>query len=576
MKKHLKFHLSSLAVTFVAITAVASILASVGSFVTAYNRDTMREITANTEQSVDQTCLMVSSYLDSLKSILKQLSAEILSADSTDSVKEKLNISAALHTDIQAASIYAADGSLILYGSDKTNLKEDLSNNTDFNRKLFENSTAREYIVSVPHVQTMFEEYYPWVVTMAHREYQPLFEKYVYVAIDLSFIGIARYIDNIGIGQHGYSYIIDDSGDIVYHPRQQMIYSGLKTEEINELSNYKDGTYTKSDRAYAIKSLQGSNWRIVGVGFTSDLAKSRSKAIARVVTLSLTCCIIMTVFIMFIFSRWFSRPIFRLVSEMKKFETDPDNYRYKSENNLISEMQTITDSYEQMVKMTKELMEQVREEEMTLRKTELKALQAQINPHFLYNTLDSIQWMCEQKKTDDAIKMVGALARLFRISISRGKELIPIKDEIQHARSYLIIQSYRYKDQFTYEFNVEPELEDCLCNKITIQPLIENAIYHGIDRMVDEGKITVNVQSDSDDILITVSDNGVGMTEEQCRSILSKERTDSGGIGIKNVNDRLRIYFGNSYGITINSELDVGTTVIVRIPKLREEPNNVL
>ena len=222
-------------------------------------------------------------------------------------------------------------------------------------------------------------------------------------------------------------------------------------------------------------------------------------------------------------------------------------------------------------------MEKVRREETELRKTELRALQAQINPHFLYNTLDSILWMCEQGNNEDAVKMVSALAKLFRISISKGRELITVREELQHAQSYLVIQSFRYKNQFSYTFDVDENLNEYLCNKITIQPLIENAIYHGIDRMVDEGCITVTVkqwEDDPEDICITVRDNGVGMTEEQCRKILQKDRSDSGGIGVKNVNDRLKITFGEKYGLSIESELDVGTCVTVRIPKLKEEPKH--
>ena len=145
---------------------------------------------------------------------------------------------------------------------------------------------------------------------------------------------------------------------------------------------------------------------------------------------------------------------------------------------------------------------------------------------------------------------------------------------MRHAESYLIIQSFRYREQFTYSFDVDPALEGYLCNKITVQPLIENAIYHGIDRLVDEGKIEISVKpadDGTDDIFIRVSDNGIGMTEEQCRAILSKSRSDSGGIGVKNVNDRLRIYFGEQYGLTIKSEPDVGTTVTVRIPRITDE-----
>ena len=259
---------------------------------------------------------------------------------------------------------------------------------------------------------------------------------------------------------------------------------------------------------------------------------------------------------------------------MKRFESAADSFRYTAPPTAVTELQTLSDSFGHLTARVLELMEEIRREETELRMTELKALQAQINPHFLYNTLDSVQWMCERGKTEDAARMVRALAKLFRISISRGHELIPLSDELEHARSYLVIQSFRYRDQFSYRFDVDEHLGHYLCNKITIQPLIENAIYHGIDRMVDEGEIVISVHEAADnpnDILITVSDNGVGMTPEQCRKILQKARSDSGGIGVKNVNDRLKIRFGERFGITLKSEQDVGTVVTVRIPKITDE-----
>ena len=210
-------------------------------------------------------------------------------------------------------------------------------------------------------------------------------------------------------------------------------------------------------------------------------------------------------------------------------------------------------------------------EEITLRKTELKALQAQINPHFLYNTLDAIAWMCEDGKNEDAEEMVTALARLFRISISKGHELIPIEKEVEHAKSYLKIENYRYKNKFTYSFEVEESCLSYLCNKITLQPIIENAIYHGVKQMIDEGEIWIRIFEDGEDIIFQVEDNGIGMTEEQCREILRKEPGDRTGIGIKNVNDRIKIYFGSNYGLNITSELDEGTCVTIRMPKVREE-----
>lgn len=141
-----------------------------------------------------------------------------------------------------------------------------------------------------------------------------------------------------------------------------------------------------------------------------------------------------------------------------------------------------------MVLRLQSLMTTVRDEQINLRETELRALQAQINPHFLYNTLDSISWMCEQRKNEETVEMINALARLFRISISRGHELIPIRSELQHAESYMQIQSRRYKNQFVYTFDVQESCLDYLCNKITLQPILENAIYHGINGLVDDGE----------------------------------------------------------------------------------------
>ena len=163
-----------------------------------------------------------------------------------------------------------------------------------------------------------------------------------------------------------------------------------------------------------------------------------------------------------------------------------------------------------------------------------------------------------------------SLAKLFRISISKGHELITIEKEIQHAQSYLRIETFRYKNQFTYTFDVDENCLGYLCNKITLQPIIENAIYHGLNRMVDEGEITIRIREDGDDIILSVEDNGIGMTEEQCQEILRKEPGDRTGIGIKNVNDRIKIYFGEEYGLTITSELDEGTCVDIRMPKSRE------
>lgn len=564
-------HLSTLTIIALSITVVTAVAVSAVSFAASYNAALMRDASTNSEQAVNQVSATVTSYLLDLNDKLTKLCAEIASCNDVSEIESKSSIAVRLEKDIEAVVVYDADGNILACGSNGKELKHDLSENLSYDKKLFSN--ADDYALSIPHVQNIFNEYYPWVVTIVHREYQEIFGGDVYVAIDFGFSNIAEYIDKVGIGQHGYCYITDSDGNIVYHPQQQMIFSGIKSEDTESIKGYSDGVHTKNSTIYSLNTLRESGWRIVGISYTDEFRSSRTRTVLGVIVLSLFCCVVVAVLILVRYSKIVTRPVRELANAMKEFECDADAYKYRPEHDHVAELQTLSDSFGHMVCMIQDLMGRVRAEETTLRKTELKALQAQINPHFLYNTLDSIQWMCEQGKNDDAIKMVGALARLFRISISRGHELITIRDELRHAESYMLIQSYRYRNRFEYEFNVDSSVENCLCNKITVQPLIENAIYHGIEPLVDKGKITITVRRDGEDILIEVADNGVGMTEEQCESILRKERSDSSGIGIKNVNDRLRIYFGDKYGISVKSELDCGTTITVRIPQIWKEPD---
>ena len=363
---------------------------------------------------------------------------------------------------------------------------------------------------------------------------------------------------------------MDKHGNIIYHPQQQLIYSGLKQEQTDILTDLEDGALVKRNVIYSIRSLDNCDWRIVGVSYIDELVTGKVLDAIRIL-LILIAFLLVTVFCSsFLLSNMISRPIQSLVRAMRDFETDAEEFNYQPVHGS-KEIIALSDSFDHMVDRIQDLMEKVRREEVTLRKTELKALQAQINPHFLYNTLDAIGWMCEEERTRDAVEMVNALAKLFRISISKGHELIPIEREVEHARSYLMIQNFRYKNQFTYSFEVEKGCLPYLCNKITLQPIIENAIYHGINRMVDEGEIIIRIFEDGGDIVFSVSDNGVGMSKEQCRNILKSEPGDQTGIGIKNVNDRIKIYFGEEYGITIRSELDEGTCVSIRMPKVEED-----
>ncbi|EGG81893.1 hypothetical protein HMPREF9477_01595 [Lachnospiraceae bacterium 2_1_46FAA] len=532
------------------------------AFVNIYKNTTEENVVTSSEQAVLQVKNTVENYTEDMEILMEMIQKNISRGkENTDTYLKNL---ISIRKDIVAITTYDEQGNLLKAWSDRGKLKENIVENLSFNPNV---PKEKEEMLNVtkPHVESLFEDYYPWVVTIS--EYMKNSEgDTIQVALDIQFSQIANYMDDVGIGQHGYCYIADKKGDIIYHPQQQLIYSGLKEEEYNYL---KDGSHVEKDAIYSVRSLDNCEWKIIGVCYIDEMITNKVNHIMKTLSVIFLIVVLLTVLIIRFFSKLFSNPARELANAMQEFEKDTNNFEFKSIEGT-AEITSLTESFEHMVVQIKELVEKVRQEEITLRKTELKALQAQINPHFLYNTLDAIAWLCEEERHKDAVEMVNSLAKLFRISISRGHELITIEKEMQHAKSYLKIQNFRYKNQFTYSFDVDEECLNYLCNKITLQPIIENAIYHGIDRMVDEGKINIGIHQKGDKIIFTVEDNGVGMTEEQCEEILHKDAGDRVGIGIKNVNDRIKIYFGEEYGLTIQSELDEGTRVTISMPKITE------
>ena len=270
-------------------------------------------------------------------------------------------------------------------------------------------------------------------------------------------------------------------------------------------------------------------------------------------------------------SRSISGPILGL--SQVTHEIAQGDFSVRADEKGDRELGALAASVNNMAEHLSVMVMQIREDERKMRKAELRLLQEQINPHFLYNTLDSITWMVEGGKNKDAVIMISELARLLRISLSKGHTIISVEDELLHSRSYMNIQKVRYKERFAVEFCIDPEIHSYCCVKLIFQPILENAIYYGVGNMDEDdgGKITVTGKKEGTDIVILIADNGNGMTEEEAANVLTNNNIvhkHGSGVGLVNVHSRIQLIFGKNYGLKVESEPDCGTTITIRFPAI--------
>jgi two-component system sensor histidine kinase YesM len=426
-------------------------------------------------------------------------------------------------------------------------------------------------VVSSSHVQPIIKGHYPWVVSLSRELIsQDGTQKLGVFLVDLNFNVLSDMLKDIRLGIRGYVFIIDSDGNIVYHPQQQLIYSDLKSELIDKVLTNKSGTFTSNEGSNSrIYSIQDSDfgWKIVGVSYVNELVANQKDTRLSFILLGLICIVFAVMISVFLTQR-ISKPIKMLEYHMK--EVEKGNFDIHVPVPRTIELGRLARTFNIMVGKIKELMTQAIADQEQKRISEIKALQAQINPHFLYNTLDSIIWMAQSNKVNEITIMTSALSKLFRSSISKGEELVPISTEVEHITNYLKIQQMRYSDKLDYLIEISDSLQDYMSIKLILQPLVENAIYHGIKKKHGSGWIMIRSEETESDILLIVEDNGNGMNNEKCNSLLypTTNHTGSRGVGVRNVHERLQLYFGTQYGLSYTSELGVGTVVTIRFPKV--------
>lgn len=442
----------------------------------------------------------------------------------------------------------------------------------------YEATTKESMYVSSSHVQNIILGQYQWVVSCSSGFYSgDSNDVKGVILVDLNFNLIEDMVSRISLGERGYIFIIDREGQIVYHPKRDLIYSGIGSEDIEGILKSDDIVYSKvvdnSKVDYILTDSEFSKWKVIGKIFEKDFNIYRQTFRNFFITLVIIALIIAFVASVLLAGR-ILRPVKRLLKGIFVFQTGQLDVSVKVESD--NELGLLTASFNRMTKRIKALVEENKKVERTKRKSELDALQAQINPHFLYNTLDSIVWMGEAGRSDEVVKMTSSLAKLFRISINKGKEYITLKQEIEHVESYLIIQQMRYGEQLEYTIDVDESLLNVRMIKILLQPIIENAIYHGIKKLPGNGLIQVRVSREGDMekhnyMHIEIQDNGMGMDQETIDKLLSGQisvESKGSGVGVYNVDQRIKLYYGEEYGLDIQSEVFEGTIITLRLPIL--------
>ena len=534
-------------------------------FLSLYVSSMKQAAQTSSEQAVTQASNAISNYIGDMQEIMSLIEKNLTkSGEKSDQTLETL---CNVRSDLVAVYIYDARGQLADSYTGTHTMKEHYLK--DLSYIALDSYSQGILYLSEPHVESLLQDYYPWVVSVL-QELTGADGQRMRVVIDIRFSKISDYVDNVGIGQHGYCFITDSNGEIIYHPQQQLLYSGLKKEATAGLDLSSNGSFETDDLICSVRSLDNCDWKVVGVSYISELVTAKEMELLGNICVMLTIILLVTMLVSFLVSRLVTNPVQRLIRAMGEFEKDAAGYVYRPVEGTM-EIEALSQSYEHMVRKIQKLMNQVRQEEISLRKTELKALQAQINPHFLYNVLDTINWMARKKGEENICRMVTAISNLMRASISNKRSMVRVKEELKYIEDYLFIQETRYGDKFTSYIEVDEELNELEIPKMVIQTLVENAVVHGVENATWDCFLYISGEIQDDMAVFKVKDDGVGISAEKLEALLKMEeepehkaeRTHT-NLGIYAVQKRLEYVYHGKAKMTITSEK--GTLVVLEIP----------
>lgn len=462
--------------------------------------------------------------------------------------------------------VFEDDGSAKLISDEGTNTINPYARyaNADWFRQIVENGEEKVHTSS--YVQNLIVEEYHWVISLAQAVTDEEDQLMGIVLIDLNYSSIEGILSNVMPEEQGYIYLMTEDEEVVYHPFQQRIFNKVRVEDTESIRGISNSHRQIGDKVYVVVESGVAGWKTVAV--LDSTVVYRNTIINSIIFLSIgVIAIILSFYFSRYFSGWITKPIKRLAGQMEKVQAGDLSVQVAV--NSDDEIGHLSESFNIMTTRIKSLVERILIEQEEKRQYELNALRSQINPHFLYNTLDSIIWMSECGRNEEAIEMTSALSKMLRTSITHQKSGVTLGLEVQNVVNYLKIQKYRYSNKLDYSVEVDQSLYEKKAAHLVLQPLVENAIYHGVKAKDGTGKIIIRAYEEGEgtkELIIQVIDDGVGMSEEEISQVLKKEGKNPYGIGVMNVNRRIALIYGDDYGLSIESELNEGTTVTIRIP----------
>ncbi|EHI70380.1 cache domain-containing sensor histidine kinase [Streptococcus ictaluri] len=530
-------------------------------------RNIRQLIERDTRQSISQSSQFIDAYIKPLKETTSALAnhpdlrafAKETQRPQDPNVLQLMQTVLATNSDLVTAVLVTKDGRMIT-----TNPKLNMKTSHDMMAEPWYQSAIDQKAMPVltPARQLSFHSKKDWVVSVTQEIVDETGGNLGVLRLDIGYNTLKSSLDQLHLGNKGFAFIVNDNHEFVYHPKKRVYSSSREMAAMKPYLAIKNGYATDKSSYIYQRVIPDSHWTLVGVASLDQLHRVQNQILWSFLVTGCLAAIICGLGSMLVLRMWLN-PLKQFQSVILAIQEGDCHLRAKEEGS--QELVSLARQFNAMLDQIDSLMISVADQEKAIGQYRLQALASQINPHFLYNTLDTIIWMAEFNDSKRVVEVTKSLAKYFRLALNQGNELIRLQDELDHVAQYLFIQKQRYGDKLTYEINGLEDYQDMVIPKLVLQPLVENAIYHGIKEVDRIGIIRVSLSEDQEHLLISVWDNGQGMSFDAEAN--SQHLLERGGVGLKNVDQRLRLHYGKGYYMSINSQADAFTEIVLHLPK---------